>query len=124
MKQFPESELDVLTALWKADAPVSRQYLEQQLKEKNWARNTINTYLSRLVQKGAVLCEKRGNTNYYWAAIAEAEYKTFVSKATLHKLYHNSVSDFVMSFCDGASLSNQEIDELQKLLDRFKGGST
>ena len=66
MKRLPDTELEVMKALWASErAPVPRSSLEEALRDRGWATNTFNTYLSRLTEKGFVSCEKRGKTNYY-----------------------------------------------------------
>ena len=42
MRKLPESELEIMNALWEADGPVPRNYFDKKLKErKNWADSTI-----------------------------------------------------------------------------------
>lgn len=66
MKRLPDTELEVMKALWASErAPVPRSSLEEALRDRGWATNTFNTYLSRLAEKGFVSCEKRGKTNYF-----------------------------------------------------------
>ena len=52
MRRLPDTELEVMLVLWGAQGEVPRSYFDQQLKEKHWNINTINTYLSRLAEKG------------------------------------------------------------------------
>lgn len=65
MKRLPDTELEVMKALWAQEGGATRADLEHALKDKGWASNTINTYLSRLCEKGFVSCEKRGKANWY-----------------------------------------------------------
>ena len=45
MRKLPESELEIMIALWAADGPVPRNYFDKKLKErKNWADSTILSY--------------------------------------------------------------------------------
>ena len=34
MRKLPESELEIMIALWEADGPVPRNYFDRKLKEK------------------------------------------------------------------------------------------
>ena len=53
MRKLPESELEIMIALWEADGPVPRNYFDRKLKErKNWADSTILSLLGRLQEKG------------------------------------------------------------------------
>ena len=80
MKRLPDTELEVMKALWASErAPVPRSSLEEALRDRGWATNTFNTYLSRLAEKGFVSCEKRGKTNYYTPQVRQADYLAFES---------------------------------------------
>ena len=48
MKRLPDTELEVMKALWKAGEDAPRSVLEQALEPFGWATNTVNTYLTRL----------------------------------------------------------------------------
>ena len=119
-KRLPDSELEVMMALWTAEEDVPRSFLDEKLKNKGWASNTINTYLSRLLEKRFLSCERRGKTNYYTPLVGEEEYLEFESKTMLNKLYGSSLKNFVVSLCRHDSLAATEIDELQRLLDDLK----
>ena len=54
-KRLPDTELEVMLAIWSAEGPVSRAWLEEKLSNKGWSRNTFNTYLTRLLEKGSAL---------------------------------------------------------------------
>ena len=53
-----EAELEIMKVLWKAGEPVNTQYINEAVEEKGWKRTTISTFLTRLVDKGAVSSEK------------------------------------------------------------------
>ena len=48
MKRLPDTELEVMKALWAAGEDTPRAVLEQALEPFGWATNTVNTYLTRL----------------------------------------------------------------------------
>ena len=54
MKRLPDTELEVMKALWSLGRDVPRSALDHALSSFQWSRNTINTYLTRLVEKGFV----------------------------------------------------------------------
>ncbi|HOQ02190.1 MAG TPA: BlaI/MecI/CopY family transcriptional regulator [Acetivibrio clariflavus] len=83
-KRLPDSELDVMFILWEAKEPVSRAYIEQQIKKKKKiAATTVLTLLSRLCDKGFVSCEKKSNMNLYRAIVEEQEYKSSESRSII-----------------------------------------
>ena len=59
MRRLPDTELEVMLVLWEAEGEVPALIFDRQLKDKHWNINTINTYLSRLAEKGFLICEKK-----------------------------------------------------------------
>lgn len=121
LRRLPDTELEVLKALWGLDCPAPRVQLEECLAEKHWASNTFNTYLTRLLEKGYLTCEKRGKTNYYTPLITQEDYLAFESKSVLNKLFGSSVKNFVATLARDGELSQGELDELQQYLDELRG---
>ena len=121
LRRLPDTELEVLKALWSLKCPAPRAQLEKYLAEKHWASNTFNTYLTRLLEKGYLACEKRGKTNYYSPLVSREDYQAFESKNVLNKLFGSSVKNFVATLAQGGELSQGELDELQHYLDELKG---
>ena len=123
MKRLPDTELEVMKALWASErAPVPRSSLEEALRDRGWATNTFNTYLSRLTEKGFVSCEKRGKTNYYTPQVRQADYLAFESGAVLNKVFGSSLKSFVASLARGGALRDGELDELQQYLEELRRG--
>lgn len=122
MQRLPESELDVMLALWDASEAVPRSYIDQKLSHRNWNVNTVNTYLSRLQDKGFVSCQRQGRVNYYTPLIQRENYLEFESATFLNKLYNNSLKNFIVSLSGSDAMKEEDISELQSLLESMKGG--
>ena len=63
MKHLPDSELEVMKALWACGGDASRAQLEETLAPLGLASNTVNTYLARLTEKGFVSAGRDGKLN-------------------------------------------------------------
>ena len=48
LRRLPDSELEVMLALWDCGGEASRSQIEEKLSDFHWAVNTINTFLTRL----------------------------------------------------------------------------
>ena len=114
MKRLPDTELEVMKALWASGPDTTRAQLEQNLEAFRWASNTINTYLTRLVEKGFVSVRREGKTNLYTPLVGREEYLAFDSRAVLDRLY-GSPRNFVAALAR-EGLSRDELDELYALL--------
>lgn len=121
MRRLPDSELEIMMAIWNYDTPVTRIQIEEKLtREPKISATTILSFLSRLEEKGFVSVKKEGKTNIYTAEISRKKYLGEESKSILHRMYGSSLKNFVTAFYDGKQVSKQEIEELQEFLDSFK----
>ena len=60
LRRLPDSELAVMQALWRADAPLTRPELDAALTHREWAATTVVALLARLEGKGFIAREKQG----------------------------------------------------------------
>ena len=59
-KVLPQSELEIMKAMWAINRPVSAAELNAT-RDKGWRVQTLITHLARMEEKGVVLC-RRGPT--------------------------------------------------------------
>ncbi len=112
-----EAELEIMKVLWRAGKPVNTQYINEAVEEKGWKRTTISTFLTRLVQKGALSCEKQGKSYYYTPLISQSEYRMSQTKHLIKSLYNGSVKEFAVSLFEEETLSAGDIRELKAIFE-------
>ena len=110
-----EAELEIMKVIWKKNEPVTSLDIGKEVEEKGWKKTTIATFLSRLVEKGALSAEKEGKLYYYTPLISEREYKKTQTKNLIKALYNGSVRDFAVSFFEEQKLSDEDIKELRNI---------
>lgn len=121
MKRLPDTELEVMKALWETGANTPRAAIEERLSAFHWAANTVNTYLTRLVEKGFVSVQREGRSNFYTPLVDRETYLAFDSRSVLDRLY-GTPKNFVAALAR-EGLEQGELDELRTLLDQLdKGG--
>ena len=120
MKRLPDTELEVMKALWSTGPDTPRSVLEDKLTPFGWASNTVNTYLARLADKGFVSVRREGKSNLYTPLISQDEYQAFDSRAVLDRLY-GSPRNFVAALAR-KGLRRSELEEIQSLMDQLNGG--
>ena len=81
IKRLPDAELEIMNALWDADAPLTAAELETALPGPPRARTTLLTLLARLEEKGCVNREKQGRGYLYTATLTRSEYLPAESKS-------------------------------------------
>ena len=119
---FPisEAEYQVMKLIW-AKVPVStKEVTEILIKESQWKPKTIQTLLSRLVKKGVIGYEKEGRVFVYTPLIKEEDYVEQESSSFLNKFYDGALNSMVVNFLEQDKLTENDINELKKILDMEK----
>ncbi len=111
-----ESEWQVMKVVWEAP-PATLQDILAKLKTTGWSTTTIQTYLARLVKKGALTTERQGKGFLYFPAVSESECQIAESQTFLRRVYDGSLSRMVSGFAKSGNLSKDELQELKKLIE-------
>ena len=112
-----ESEWRVMKIIWN-DCPQTLPEILDRLKETGWSKTTIQTYLSRLVKKGALSTKRQGKGYLYYPAVSESDCQLAESRSFLSRVYDGSLSRMVMGFVKSGELSQEELNELKSLIDQ------
>ena len=116
IRRLPDTELEVMQALWASDTPVPRAQLEERLAQTHpMATTTLLTLLSRLSEKSFVRVDKEGRKSLYAPLVTREDYLAAQSRSFIQKLCGGSLSTFASALCD-SGLSKEELEELRELL--------
>ena len=122
MKKLGDAELEIMLAVWEAGEPVPSSYVQEKLRgRRDWARPSILTSLSRLVDKGFLSCQKRGKSNWYHPLVSEKDYKAAEGRGLIDRLYGGSFTGMVASLCDGRAIDEDDLAQLRRYLDTLEG---
>ena len=113
-ERISDSELEVMKLLWKKAPLTSTEIREELQRSMGWEATTIKTLISRLVNKEALLQEKR-KVFYYSPLISEKEYNSWATGRLIDRLYKGSASALVAALVDSKGLSDSDIAELRQL---------
>lgn len=120
------SELSVLKVLWDSGPATVREVMNALHADgRDVAYTTVLTFLSRLEQKGFVASDKSGMAYVYSAAVN----RETVTRSRLHELltqlYDGAAGPLVLELVRHETLSRDEIDQLQQLVERLgrEGGA-
>ncbi|MDE6973946.1 MAG: BlaI/MecI/CopY family transcriptional regulator [Lachnospiraceae bacterium] len=109
-----DSEMEVMKMLWRQKEGIKQsQLLDLFTKEgKEWKRQTLNTFLSRLETKGLVIRE-RGLVR---AAVEEEEYNFSQAQNAIDNMYGGKLSNFVAAFIRRNAVNKEDLEELNVYL--------
>ena len=118
MKRLPDTELEVMKALWATGTDTPRALLEDRLAHFGWAANTINTYLSRLVEKGLLKTSKIGRRNEYEALATASDYQAAQTLTLVNKLYEGEAWGLAATLIERKMLTAEDCAELRRYWER------
>ena len=110
MISISESEWQVMQAVW-SGPPKTLPEILSSLQATGWSKTTIQTYLARLVKKGALTTQRQGKGYLYYPALSQSQCQLEESKSFLHRVYGGSLSKMVLGFVESGTLSTQELEE-------------
>ena len=117
MISISESEWQVMQAVW-SGPPKTLPEILSSLQATGWSKTTIQTYLARLVKKGALTTRRQGKGYLYYPAVSEEACQLAEGRDFLGRVYDGSLSKMVLGFVRGGQLSPEELAELKALIDR------
>lgn len=124
---FTENELQVMQILWNAESDLSRKDIIERSPNRTWKDNSIHVLLNSLMKKDAVkvVGMKPAGKVYartFAANISQEEYLSAQVNASSPKGKDAFVGLFA-ALVNQADLSDETLDELQKILDERKNKS-
>ena len=103
--------------IW-ANAPLTtNQLIKLCADELEWKRTTTYTVLKKLCEKGIFKTENSLVT----VVISRQEFEGMQSEQFVEETFKGSLPAFLTAFNSRKKLSDQEIDEIQKLIDQMRG---
>lgn len=115
-----DSERIIMDYLWdQEDGKMFREIMEylNVTCQKPWKKQTVNTFINRLTNKGLVVSENCGGNKKYSPAMNYTEYKKGEAKNFLNVFYNGSVYTFLSTLSGGQKIDKDTADELKKILE-------
>lgn len=111
--RLPDTEFEVMSAIWKNNPPVTTSMLMNQLGNlKGWKLQTLITLLNRLIDRGFLRTEKLGKERTYYPIVKEEDYLQFETSYFVERYHNNSICNLISTFCGNSKLKKQDIEEL------------
>lgn len=112
---LPKSEEQLMQHLWRMRTGFMKDLVEAYPNPRP-ASTTIATLLKRLQEKGAVGFKKYGNVREYYPILKKEDYSTKQFNGVMKSFYNDSVSQFASFFTSKENLTDEELEELQKIV--------
>ena len=112
-KQLPDTEYDVMCAIWAGELPITTGYLMQVLgNDRNWKTPTLISFLQRLEERGFIASLKRGRERCYFPLADQKRYLEAVTKRFMKKYHGGSFISMMDAVFPARTLTDDDIDAL------------
>lgn len=116
--KIPEGEYRFCLIMWEHEPVASLELVKLCQERLGWKRTTTYTVIKRLSERGVLKLENGIVTSRISREDAEqAEIETFVESK-----FGGSLPAFVAAFTRRQKLSEQDLDEVQRMIDRIRRG--
>ncbi|MCD2224461.1 BlaI/MecI/CopY family transcriptional regulator [Listeria cossartiae] len=122
IKAISKSELEVMKIIWEYGRAVQYADVAEKLSERDflWKKNTILTFLTRLVEKKLLRVAKVGRKNEYYALLSENEYLEQQTETFVSDIYEGDVKGLITNLVQNDLISPDELEDLQQFWKRAK----
>ena len=116
------SELEILHILWMRGPLTVREVLEFLNEKKNLGYTGVLKLLQIMTAKGFVRRDETNRAHVYEARRPADQTKRQLAADVLQRVFGGSASQLMMHALAGHRASAEEIEELRRILDAYKGG--
>ena len=113
-----ESEYRFCLILWEHQPIKSTELVKLCKEQLGWKPTTTYTVLKRLSERGILINENTIVT----ALVTKEQVQAAEIDELVEKKFEGSLPSFVAAFTKHQKLSDRDIDELQRMIDRYRRG--
>ena len=113
-----ESEYRFCLILWENEPVKSSQLVELCKERLGWKPTTTYTVIKRLAERGILKNEKTVVTSL----VSKDEVQAAEINEMVERTFEGSLPAFVAAFTKHQKISQEQIDDLQQMIDRFRKG--
>ena len=109
------TEFYILQYLWTRETPATFAEIMvhfNEVEKKAWKKQTVNTFLSRLSQKGFLNIDKSGKRAIYIPSVSSKKFYENYAKEIVDDSYEGSLKNFICAFTKGCKLTGTEKEDL------------
>ena len=115
-----DAEWRVMHEVWQSEPVTSSEIISQLASTTQWTAGTIKTLLHRLVQKGILDFQRKGNRYLYRSNFTEAQCIDQVGDQLLHTVFQGRPIPMLTYMVQSARLSGKEVETLKNMLDDLR----
>ncbi len=115
-----ESELEILQVLWQRNSATVRDVHEDLMQTKDVGYTTTLKLMQIMFEKGLVTRDDSSKTHIYQPAVSRERTQKHLVGKMIDTLFSGSSAQLVIQALGNHKSSQQELEEIQRLLDNLK----
>ncbi|MDP4086234.1 MAG: BlaI/MecI/CopY family transcriptional regulator [Bacillota bacterium] len=116
--KISDAEWIVMKVLWEEAPLTASKIIEALSSNKEWSPKTIHSLISRLVKKGALGVNKEMPQYEFYPLVDKRDCVLEETRSFIQKVYDGSLHLMLANFIKDERISEKEIEELQRLLNK------
>jgi BlaI family transcriptional regulator, penicillinase repressor len=116
------AELEILAVLWANGESTVREVHEALLASKSTGYTTILKQMQVMVEKGLLQRNERFKSHVYKANLTREMTQQLLVADLMNRAFEGNTKSFVLGALSAQRASQEEIEELRKLLDEYEKG--
>ena len=113
-----EGEFRFCLFMWEHEPVTAAELVKLCQEQLGWKRTTTYTVIKRLGEKG-VLQNDNGTIT---SLVSKDAVQAYEIEALVEKTFEGSLPAFVAAFTKHQNISEEELDEVQRMIDRIRRG--
>ena len=118
--KIPESEYRFCLILWEQEPVTATEMVKLCQEQLGWKRTTTYTVIKRLGERGVLKLENGIVTSL----VSKEEAEASEIEDLVEKKFGGSLPAFVAAFTKHQNVSDNDLDELQRMIDRIRRGDS
>ncbi len=114
------SQLEVMNVIWEQREGTVASVWRALRDKRGIARNTVQTTLVRLEEKGYLRHREKGNAFIYTSTCKRSTVQSGMLRSLLDSAFEGSVSGLVMTLLNKERPSPEDVERIQQLLDKHR----
>ena len=120
MSKMTGNELELIKIIWEKGEVTAREIHVESLKFKQREYNTINTILTRMVEKGLITRRKIGPVYLYSPKKNKKKHILELINNFVENVLDGHVAPIFKYMVENAKISREELQELKKIINEIE----
>jgi predicted transcriptional regulator len=113
-----ETQVEIMNAVWERGEATVSEVWNDLSSRRPWARNTVQTLMVRLEEKGWLRHRVEGNAFVYSAAVERRRALRQAVSRLVETAFEGSAEGLIMALLDGRGITPAEASRIRKLIEK------